>query len=125
MVCNADDTVGPWLDVFGISAEKQLSKYAEWTAPRAGMFLWLKLTQVDDSMDIFEELKAAKVVVVPGDPSCANKNASGLVKYNKLYRLHTSPLNAHITTAAFQAILISYTWLRLLVLTVLQTHSIT
>lgn len=51
-----------------ISAEKQLSKYAEWTAPRAGMFLWLKLTQVDDSMDIFEELKAAQVVVVPGDP---------------------------------------------------------
>lgn len=48
------------------AAEKQLSKYAEWTAPRAGMFLWLKLTQVDDSMDIFEELKAAKVVVVPG-----------------------------------------------------------
>lgn len=31
------------------------------------MFLWLKLTQVDDAMDIFEELKAAKVVVVPGD----------------------------------------------------------
>jgi len=48
-------------------AEKQLAKYAEWRAPRAGMFLWLKLKQVDDSMDIFEELKAAKVVVVPGN----------------------------------------------------------
>lgn len=47
--------------------EEQLAQYAEWTAPRAGMFLWLKLSQVDDAMDIFEELKAAKVVVVPGD----------------------------------------------------------
>ena len=73
MVCNADDTAGPWFDGFCISAEKQLSKYAEWTAPRAGMFLWLKLTQVNDSMDIFEELKAAKVVVVPGDPSHADR----------------------------------------------------
>lgn len=30
------------------------------------MFLWLKLKHVEDSMDIFEELKEAKVVVVPG-----------------------------------------------------------
>lgn len=48
-------------------AEKQLSRYAEWVAPRAGMFLWLKLKHVEDSMDIFEELKQAKVVVVPGE----------------------------------------------------------
>ena len=50
----------------GANAEKQLAKYAEWHAPRAGMFLWLKLKHVEDSMDIFEELKEAKVVVVPG-----------------------------------------------------------
>ena len=30
------------------------------------MFLWLKLKHVEDSMDIFKELKEAKVVVVPG-----------------------------------------------------------
>lgn len=46
--------------------EKQLATYAEWHAPRAGMFLWLRLKHVEDSMDIFEELKEAKVVVVPG-----------------------------------------------------------
>ncbi|KAL3154213.1 hypothetical protein ABBQ32_013719 [Trebouxia sp. C0010 RCD-2024] len=51
------------------AAEKQLAKYAEWHAPRAGMFLWLKLKHVEDSMDIFEELKEAKVVVVPGKAS--------------------------------------------------------
>ena len=73
-----------------MSAEKQLSKYAEWTAPRAGMFLWLKLTQVDDSMDIFEELKAAKVVVVPGHPSCANRMRLALS--NTTLRTHTPPL---------------------------------
>lgn len=46
--------------------EKQLANYAEWHAPRAGMFLWLNLKHVEDSMDIFEDLKEAKVVVVPG-----------------------------------------------------------
>jgi DNA-binding transcriptional MocR family regulator len=71
-----------------MSAEKQLSKYAEWTAPRAGMFLWLKLTQVDDSMDIFEELKAAKVVVVPGDPVHANRMRPAMSNTT----MHTSPL---------------------------------
>ena len=55
----------PWKTCL-MFAEKQLAKYAEWHAPRAGMFLWLKLKHVEDSMDIFEELKEAKVVVVPG-----------------------------------------------------------
>ena len=51
-------------------AEKQLAQYAEWQAPRAGMFLWLRLKQVEDSMDIFDDLKDAKVVVVPGQQLC-------------------------------------------------------
>lgn len=56
-----------------VSAEKHLAEYAEWTAPRAGMFLWLKLKQIPDCMQIFEDLKAANVVVVPGKlfPSCS------------------------------------------------------
>lgn len=49
-----------------IFTEKHLSKYAQWHAPRAGMFLWLKLKHIDDSMQIFEDLKEANVVVVPG-----------------------------------------------------------
>ena len=52
------------------------------------MILWLKLTQVDDSMDIFDELKAAKVVVVPGDPSHANRMRPALSGTTLL----TSPL---------------------------------
>ena len=99
-----------------ISAEKQLSKYAEWTAPRAGMFLWLKLTQVDDSMDIFEELKAAKVVVVPGDPICANRMHLALSNTTK----HT-----HTITAAFQAIILPFRWLRLWAVTASQSHKVT
>lgn len=58
-----------WHSLACVHAEKQLAKYAEWHAPRAGMFLWLKLKHVEDSMDIFEELKEAKVVVVPGKAS--------------------------------------------------------
>lgn len=52
--------------MMGVVTEKHLSKYAEWHAPRAGMFLWLKLKHIDDSMQIFEDLKEANVVVVPG-----------------------------------------------------------
>lgn len=33
------------------------------------MFLWLKLKHIDDSMQIFEDLKEANVVVVPGESS--------------------------------------------------------
>ena len=107
----------PGLMFCPLSAEKQLSKYAEWTAPRAGMFLWLKLAQVDDSMDIFEELKAAKVVVVPGDPKCSifKQNASGLVKYDNAHTHHHGCLPGHNIAS----------WLRLWAITALQSHKVT
>jgi len=48
-------------------ADKHLTGLAEWNAPSAGMFLWLKLLAgVTDADQIFELLKDARVVVVPG-----------------------------------------------------------
>ena len=38
------------------------------------MFLWLKLKHIDDSMQIFEDLKEANVVVVPGELSSLPHN---------------------------------------------------
>ena len=48
-------------------ADKHLTGLAEWNAPSAGMFLWIKLLAgVTDADQIFELLKDARVVVVPG-----------------------------------------------------------
>ena len=48
-------------------ADKHLTGLAEWNPPSAGMFLWIKLLAgVTDADQIFELLKDARVVVVPG-----------------------------------------------------------
>jgi kynurenine/2-aminoadipate aminotransferase len=52
--------------VLHAAAQQHLTGLAEWAAPRAGMFLWMKLLTVAEAEDMFDELKSAKVVVVPG-----------------------------------------------------------
>ncbi len=50
-----------------MTAEEHLAGLAEWNAPSAGMFLWIRLLAgVTDADQIFELLKDARVVVVPG-----------------------------------------------------------
>lgn len=48
------------------ACQQHLAGLAEWSVPSAGMFLWLRLLHVQDSTDIWEQLKAAKVVLLPG-----------------------------------------------------------
>jgi kynurenine/2-aminoadipate aminotransferase len=48
------------------AADTELKGIAEWGVPRAGMFLWVKLLGVGDSTEIWEALKAEKVVLLPG-----------------------------------------------------------
>ncbi|EFN56794.1 hypothetical protein CHLNCDRAFT_144288 [Chlorella variabilis] len=48
------------------AARRHLEGLAEWREPRAGMFMWLRLLGVEDASDIQEELREARVVVVPG-----------------------------------------------------------
>ena len=45
---------------------QELAGLAEAEAPRAGMFLWLRLADVDDSASLKDLFKLEKVVVVPG-----------------------------------------------------------
>ena len=50
-----------------VTAEKHLAGLAEWFAPSAGMFMWVKLLAgIRDADQILELLKDAKVVIVPG-----------------------------------------------------------
>jgi kynurenine/2-aminoadipate aminotransferase len=48
------------------AAERHLAGLAEWRRPDSGMFLWLKLLWVDDATDVWEELREARVVLLPG-----------------------------------------------------------
>jgi len=52
---------------FLASAEAHLTGLAEWHAPEAGMFVWLKLLGVEDSFALIkEDAVAEKVLLVPG-----------------------------------------------------------
>ena len=48
------------------AANKYLTGLAEWHVPSAGMFLWVKILGIQDSFDIWDGLKAFKVIVCPG-----------------------------------------------------------
>lgn len=74
------------------AAEKHLTGLAEWQAPRAGMFLWLKLLGVKDSWVVFEKMKEVKVVVVPGDIAhCHGPNAMVQCPYIRMSYSQCSP----------------------------------
>ena len=46
---------------------QELAGLAEVDMPKAGMFLWIKLLDVEDSRSLRELFKQEKVVVVPGE----------------------------------------------------------
>jgi kynurenine/2-aminoadipate aminotransferase len=54
-------------DVFLAAAERHLGGLARWSAPNAGMFVWLELLGVADSHALItQHCAAAKVLLVPG-----------------------------------------------------------
>lgn len=54
-------------DAFVASAERHLKGLAEWHAPVAGMFVWLKLLGVEDTLALItEHAVKEKVLLVPG-----------------------------------------------------------
>ncbi|PSC74701.1 Adenosine deaminase [Micractinium conductrix] len=65
-----------------VACERHLTGLAQWRHPTAGMFLWLRLLTVQDSTEVWDALKAAKVVLLPGrtmhcrswDPSFRSPN---------------------------------------------------
>ncbi|XP_046566671.1 kynurenine/alpha-aminoadipate aminotransferase, mitochondrial-like isoform X2 [Haliotis rubra] len=52
------------------TAEKHLKGLAEWSAPQAGMFLWMKLLGVEDSRHVCQKLIQKGAVVVQGHIFC-------------------------------------------------------
>ncbi|XP_046566672.1 kynurenine/alpha-aminoadipate aminotransferase, mitochondrial-like [Haliotis rubra] len=53
-----------------MTAEKHLKGLAEWSAPQAGMFLWMKLLGVEDSRPVCQKLIQKGAVVVQGHIFC-------------------------------------------------------
>mmetsp|Transcript_20822 Transcript_20822/g.58684 ORF Transcript_20822/g.58684 Transcript_20822/m.58684 type:complete len:475 (-) Transcript_20822:135-1559(-) len=59
------------------SAERHLTGLAQWHAPSAGMFLWLRLLGVEDSSRLVkEEAVREKVILVPGGAFAAHASPS-------------------------------------------------
>ena len=48
------------------AASQELAGLAEWKAPRAGMFLWMKILNVEDAFEIWDAAHDAKVIICPG-----------------------------------------------------------
>ena len=48
------------------AAAEHLAGLAQWTAPRGGMFVWMKLCGVEDAAALLDAMTAEKVLVVPG-----------------------------------------------------------
>ena len=46
------------------AAEKHLRGLAEWSEPKGGMFLWIKVPGIDDTKSMIEEKALAKEVRV-------------------------------------------------------------
>jgi kynurenine/2-aminoadipate aminotransferase len=63
--------------VIQAAAERHLVGLAEWQAPAAGMFLWLRLLGIPDARSILDALKDSGVVLVPGAPTYAPRGILG------------------------------------------------
>jgi kynurenine/2-aminoadipate aminotransferase len=50
---------------------------AEWQVPRAGMFLWVKINGIEDSTEVWEALRDAKIIVCPGKVMAAAAAGGG------------------------------------------------
>ncbi|CAL8104855.1 unnamed protein product [Orchesella dallaii] len=62
-------------DLMLAAAEKHLTGLAEWTTPKAGMFLWLKIRGVDDTFNmVMERGIQRKIIALPGREFMADKS---------------------------------------------------
>ncbi|KAJ3085497.1 hypothetical protein HK100_009032 [Physocladia obscura] len=68
-------------DAFLASAERHLKGLAEWVAPKAGMFVWIKLLGINDSAKLIKEKAVEKkVLLVPGVEFFPNMQATPYVR---------------------------------------------
>lgn len=68
-------------NVFLRACETHLTGLAEWHAPQAGMFLWLKLIGIEDSSQLVKTKCAdAKVLAVPGEACVVDNKPSSYIR---------------------------------------------
>jgi kynurenine/2-aminoadipate aminotransferase len=68
-------------DVFIQACEAHLAGLAEWHAPKAGMFVWLKLIGIDDSSILVKTKCAeAKVLAIPGEACTVDGKPSPFIR---------------------------------------------
>jgi DNA-binding transcriptional MocR family regulator len=58
------------LQVLCAALEEHCKGLAEWTVPRAGMFVWMKLNVCDDANELLDRLVADKVRTVRLEAIC-------------------------------------------------------
>lgn len=54
----------------------------EYTDPEGGMFLWVKVPRIDDTVELFKQCLEHNVAFVPGDPFFADEPQSGTFRLN-------------------------------------------
>lgn len=71
-----------WMDL-GLKKVLFNVAYAEWTIPKGGMFVWVKITAVDGVFDlVWNECKAAGVLLLPG--TAFNYDSDRVTQYIRL-----------------------------------------
>lgn len=80
-VANVQQFYSQRRDVFIQACENHLSGLAEWHAPKAGMFVWLKLIGIDDSSVLVKTKCAeAKVLAIPGEACVVDDKPSPFIR---------------------------------------------
>jgi kynurenine/2-aminoadipate aminotransferase len=67
-------------DAFVKAVDKHLNGLVEYTVPKAGMFLWLKLNGIDDTLAIIQKMKDYLILLVPGQAFSPNNQPSPYVR---------------------------------------------
>lgn len=77
-------------DAVIVSAEKHLKDICEWSVPKGGLFLWLKVKDIPNVWDMIMEKSATKkVVMVPGNAFMTDMNKP--CQYIRVPFSHCSP----------------------------------
>lgn len=80
-VASVQDFYSQRRDVFIKACEEHLTGLAEWHAPKAGMFVWIKLLGVEDSSILVRTKCAdAKVLAIPGESCVVDGKPSPFIR---------------------------------------------
>ncbi|MBB1080416.1 PLP-dependent aminotransferase family protein [Limosilactobacillus sp. STM2_1] len=76
------DLYGKRKDLMLTGIEKYFPAGVKYTDPEGGMFLWVEVPGVDDTVELFKQCLEHNVAFVPGDPFFAGKPQPGAFRLN-------------------------------------------